>query len=174
MQALTPHHFLLGRPSIAFPYLPDAQKYQNHRKIFQVAQAHMANIWTRWLREYLPVHNFRQKWYKERPQLKGNDLVWIIDHREKRGFYCLGRVKKCYFGNDGNTRSCDILTQSGVVSRPTVKLSRVLDDIGCVPPKRSTGPVMQSPEKQYRKKTSNWVILQCHNFDPKIAANSLI
>ena len=112
----------------------DAQKYQNHRKIFRVAQAHMDNIWSRWLKEYLPVNNIRQKWYKARPQLKEHDLVWIVDDREKRGFYRLGRVKKCHFGNDGNIRSCDILTQSGVVSRPTVKLSCVFEDIGCVPP----------------------------------------
>ena len=39
------------------------------------------------------------------PPLKENDLVWIIDHREKRGFYRLARVKKCYFGNDGHIRS---------------------------------------------------------------------
>ena len=84
MEVLTPHHFLLGRPSIAIAYLSDAQKYQNHRKMFRVAQAHMDNIWARWRKEYLPVHNIRQKWYKERPQLKENDLVWIIDHREKR------------------------------------------------------------------------------------------
>ena len=47
MEALIPHHFLLGRPSIAIPCLPDAQKYQNHRKMFRVAQAHMDNIWAR-------------------------------------------------------------------------------------------------------------------------------
>ena len=128
MEALTPHHFLLGRPSIAIPYLPDAQKYQNHRKMFRVAQAHMDKIWARWLKEYLPVHNIRRKWYMERPQLKKNDLVWIIDHREKRGFYCLGRVKRCHFGNDGNIRSCDILTQSGVVCFSTY--SQVVPCIG--------------------------------------------
>ena len=80
------------------------------------------------------MHNIRQKWYKERPQLREHDLLWIVDDREKRGFYRLGRVKKCHFGNDGNIRSCDILTQSGVVSRPTIKLSRVFEDIGSVPP----------------------------------------
>ena len=133
MEALTPHHFLLGRPSIAIPYLPDAQNYQNHREMFLVAQAHMDNIWARRFKEYLTVHNIRQKWYKERQQLEEKDMVWIIGHREKRGFYRLGRVKRCHFGHDSNIRSCDILTQSGVVSRPTIKVSRVFDDIGCVP-----------------------------------------
>ena len=69
--------------------------------------------------------------------LFANDLVWIIDHREKEGFYRLGRVKKCHFGNIGNILSCDILTQSAVDSRHTVKLSPVLDDIGCVPPQEN-------------------------------------
>ena len=47
MEALTPHLFLLGWLTIAIPYLPDAQKYQIYRKMFQVAQAHMDNIWKR-------------------------------------------------------------------------------------------------------------------------------
>ena len=45
MEPLSPYHFLLGRPSIAIPFLLDAQKYQNHRKMFAVAQAHIDNIW---------------------------------------------------------------------------------------------------------------------------------
>ena len=77
MEAFTPHHFLLGWPSIAIPYLPDAQKYQNHRKMFRVAQAHRDKIWARWLKEYLPVHNICQKWYAERPQLKESDLSGV-------------------------------------------------------------------------------------------------
>ena len=87
------------------------------------------------------MHIIRQKWYKERPQLKEHDLVWIVDDQEKRGFYRLGRVKKCHFGNDGNIQTCDILSKPAVVSRPTVNLSRVFEDIGCVPPqeKHSAG-----------------------------------
>ena len=102
-----------------------------------MAQVHLDHIWARWMEEYLPVYNIRQKWYEERSQRKGKDLVWIIDHREKRGFYVHWRVKKCHFGNDGNIRSCDNLTRPGVDSRPTVKLVklyRVFEDIGCVPP----------------------------------------
>ena len=49
MEALTPDHFLLSRPSIDIPYLQDAQKYQNpyqkYRKMFRVAQAQMDYIW---------------------------------------------------------------------------------------------------------------------------------
>ena len=75
LEALTPNHLLLSRPSIAIPYLPGSQKYLNHRGMFHVVQAHMGNIWSRLLKEYLPVHNIRQKWYKDRPQLEEHDLV---------------------------------------------------------------------------------------------------
>ena len=170
-EALTPNHFFLGWPRIAIAYLLDSQKYQNHRKMFRVAQAHMDNIWSRWLKEYLPVNSIRQKWYKKRTQLREHDLVWIVDDREKRGFYRLGRVKKCHFGNDGNIRSCDVLTQSGVVSRPTVKFSLCLKTLGEFLLKRNTGPAMKRPENQYTKRSSNWVILESHNSNPNERMN---
>ena len=155
LEALTPNQFL-GRPSIAIPHLPDAQKFPNHRRMFCVAQAHMDNMWSIWLKLCFAVHNIRQKWYKERPQLKENYLVLILDDREKRVFTAL---EKCHFENDGNIRSCDILTQS-VVFRPTVILSRLFDNIWCflLLPKRNTGPAMKKLESPYRKNSSNWVI----------------
>ena len=90
LEALTPNQFFLGRSTIAIPYLPDAQKFQNDRKMFRVAQAHMDNVWSRWLKKNLPVHKIRFKWYEERPQLNEQDPVEIVDDWEKRGFYHLG------------------------------------------------------------------------------------
>ena len=58
----------------------------------------------------------------------------MIVFREKRGFYRLGRVKNCHIRNDCNIRSCDVLTQSGLVSRLTIELFCVFGDNGCVPP----------------------------------------
>ena len=89
MEGPTPNHLLLGRPSIAMTYLPNAQKYQIHRKMLCLSQAHIDKIWSGYLKRYLPGHNFRQKWSKERPHLKENDLVWMFDDREKRVFTAL-------------------------------------------------------------------------------------
>ena len=85
LEAVKSNLLFLGQPSIAIPYLPDAQKYQFQRKMFRVAQSHMDNIWSRSMKEYLSVHNILQNWYKERPHLKDHDLVWIVDDREKTG-----------------------------------------------------------------------------------------
>ena len=58
LEVLAPHHFLLGWPSVAISYLPDARNYQNHSKMYRVG-----NIWARWSKEYLPVLNLRRKLY---------------------------------------------------------------------------------------------------------------
>ena len=81
------------------------------------------------------MHIIRTNWYKERLKLKKDDIVWVIDHRLKWGFYRLGRMKKFEFGSDGHFRSSDVLTQSRRIFIPaTMRFSRVLDDNWCVPP----------------------------------------
>ena len=101
--------------------------------MFRVAQAHMDNIWSRWLKEHLPVHNIRQKWYKERPQLQEYDLVWIVDDREKRG----GPVTSLL------SRELFLVLQS---SCPVY-----LKAFGVFLLKRNTGPAMKRPENQCTK-----------------------
>ena len=150
--------------------------------MFRVAQAHMDNIRSRWLKNTFRCTISARNGTKNVPNLSKNDLVWIIDHREERVFYRLGRVKKCHFGSDGNIRFCDMLTHSGsCFSTPRSSCPLVLDDIGvCFLPKKNTGPAMKRPEKQLRKKTSICVILKSHNFgpnkriNPKLAVNLVL
>ena len=54
LEALSPNHFLLGRSSPATPFIPDAQRYTDLRRVFRVSQAYADMIWSRWNREYLP------------------------------------------------------------------------------------------------------------------------
>ena len=61
LEALTPNHFLLGRANPAIPFIPDAQRYTDLRKVFRVSQAYTDMIWSRWNREYLPQWNERSK-----------------------------------------------------------------------------------------------------------------
>ena len=84
LEALTPNHFLIGRASLATPFLPDAQLYTDLRRVFRMSQAYSDMIWSRWTKEYLPEWNVRNKWNKDDVrQLKVNDLVWVVDENVK-------------------------------------------------------------------------------------------
>ena len=61
LEALTPNDFLLGRPVLAEPLMPDAVRYVDCRNIYKVAQAYNQMIWNTWLKEYLPKWNVRSK-----------------------------------------------------------------------------------------------------------------
>ena len=64
LEALTPNHFLLGRANLAAPFLPDAQRYTDLRRVSRVAQAYSDMIWTRWSKEHLPEWNVRNNGIK--------------------------------------------------------------------------------------------------------------
>ena len=76
LEDLIPNDFLLGRASPATPFIPDAQRYTDLRRVFRVSKAYADMIWRRWKRKYLPQWNERFKWNKEEVrQLEVNDLV---------------------------------------------------------------------------------------------------
>ena len=124
LEALTPKHFLLGRASPATPFIPDAQRYTDLRRVFRVSQANADMIWSRWNREYLPQWNERFKWNKEEVrQLEVNDLVWIVVENVKGARYKMGRVLEVYHGSVGRVRSALVKTEVGKLKRPVVKLA---------------------------------------------------
>ena len=65
LEALTPNHFLLGRANLATPFLPNARRYTDLRRVFRVSQAYSDMIWTTGTTEYLPEWNVRKKWNKD-------------------------------------------------------------------------------------------------------------
>ena len=127
LEALTPNHFLLGNRNVCLPYLPCAEEFVDHRKLFRQTQAYANLIWDRLRKEYLPTLNNRQKWRSTANEtLKEDDLVWLIEDSDKRGYYNLGRVTETIDGSDGVIRSAIVRTNDGVYKRPVVKLAPVL------------------------------------------------
>ena len=120
---------MLGGPCSFFPSLDSCDI--NHRKWYTRAQAYADSIWSRWLREYIPSLNKRSKWYSPYDrELKVNDLVWIVDAQNPRGYYPLGRILSLKYGIDGIdaiARSADVRTKTGTYNRPVVKLVPVID-----------------------------------------------
>ena len=126
LEALTPNHFLLGRPVIAEPLMPDAVRYVDCRKMCKVAQAYNQMIWNRWAKKYLPKWNNRSKWAtNDERVLKVGELVWLIDESVRRHESKMARVTEVFPGADGVIRSTSIKTADEVLRRPAVKLAPV-------------------------------------------------
>ena len=79
LEALTPNHFILGGANTCIPFIPNAEGYSNHCKMFRSCQAYADMIWQRWVREYLPQNNVRSQWNKSQTDIEVVDLVWLIE-----------------------------------------------------------------------------------------------
>ena len=127
LESITPNHFLLGNKIVFLPYLPCAEDFVNHRKLFRQTQAYTDLIWDRFRKEYLPTLNNRQKRTCESNRiLNKGDLVWLVEDSDHRGYYKLGRVTETMEGSDRTVRSATIQTKDGVYKRPVLKLAPVL------------------------------------------------
>ena len=123
LEALTPNHFLLGRPSHSIPFYAQSDvKSLNFKKAFRTSELLTNAIWVRWMKEYLPQLTARSKWLKDTEQPRKGDLVWVTDSLTKKGKYPLAKILELHLGDDGVCRSATVKTQKGTFLRPLVKL----------------------------------------------------
>ncbi|GFY25261.1 uncharacterized protein TNCV_2483811 [Trichonephila clavipes] len=73
-EALTPGHFLVGRPitAIAEPSLTEVSS--NRLKVWQKQTKIVQHIWKRWSNNYLSTLQNRNKWYFEKNNVKC--MIW--------------------------------------------------------------------------------------------------
>ena len=100
-EALTPNHFLLGRPSPNLP--PDifVGKEISSRRQWRQTQVVTNHVWKRWLKEYVPNLLQRRKWTTQARNLQKDDLVLVVDPDSPRGVWPLGRVIRPITGDSG-------------------------------------------------------------------------
>ena len=98
LEALTPNHFFPGRANVCIPFIPNAEVYSNHRKMFQSCQAYANMIWQTWVRKYLPQNNVRSQWNKSQTNIEVGDLVWLIEDNVKRSQNRMTRFVEKYPG----------------------------------------------------------------------------
>ena len=79
LEHLTPSKLLLLRPNVCQSprETSDVVFYASKRW----RQAHyLADVfWKRWIREYIPALQLKQKWFRPRPSLAVSDLVLVVD-----------------------------------------------------------------------------------------------
>jgi Family of unknown function (DUF5641) len=121
VNALTPGHFLVGRPLVAVvePNLLDASINRLNR--WQLLQRLSQHFMQRWGKEYLTSLQHRTK---TAPITKFDlgMLVIIKDENQPPANWLLGRITELHPGQDKIIRVVSLKTKHGVLKRPVVKL----------------------------------------------------
>lgn len=116
--ALTPGHFLVGRPIISRPEdysglnVPD-----NRLKQYEILRKLHLDFWKLWQRDYLNELQARGKWCRPHPNLRVGDVVAIKDENLPPTQWRMGRITDVHPGADGLVRIVDIVYNSGQTNK---------------------------------------------------------
>ena len=126
---LTPNDLLLLRSG---PTLPPGHftKQDAYRRRWRQVQYLADVFWTRWVKEYLPSLQQRQKWLHPTRNFQPGDLVLIFHENTPRCQWPLGLVTEACAGADGLVRVVQVKTHSGTYTRPIHKLCLLQGSLG--------------------------------------------
>ncbi|XP_070535105.1 uncharacterized protein [Ptychodera flava] len=127
LEALTPNHLLMLKPKQALP--PGLfQKNDNYvRRRWRQVQYLTDIFWKRWMKEYLPLLQERQKWLEIRRNLNVGDVVLIVDNTAPRNSWSMGRITEVMKDKKGLVRFAEVKTRATTLRRPVDKLCVLLE-----------------------------------------------
>ncbi|XP_068757491.1 uncharacterized protein [Montipora capricornis] len=121
--ALTPNHLLLLRSGTSLPPGLFVKGDNYSRRRWRQVQYLADVFWRRWLREYLPALQERQKWGAAKRNFAVNDIVLVFDDTVPHSSWPLGRVLEVHSNKkDGLVRSVNVKTKTSTLVRPIDKL----------------------------------------------------
>ena len=121
---LTPSSFLIGHTEVDLTPSSSDERDSLKRRWQRLEQLNR-EFWRRWIREYLPSLQSRQKWTETSNNLREGETVLLVDPSVPRGSWPLGRVSKVFPGTDGLVRVVEVKTSRGVYRRPVTKVVRL-------------------------------------------------
>jgi hypothetical protein len=124
LEALTPGHFLIGRPLLASPHkmIDEQIPYKRWKLVKKLEQ----DLWQRWSSEYLSNLQLRTKWTKETVNIAVGELVLIKDDNLPPLKWAMGRVVAIHEGRDEKVRVVVLKTASNQEKkRPITKICRL-------------------------------------------------
>ena len=126
LEPLTPNHLLLMHPGQDLPCgvfsKDDCYAKRRWRQIQYMADL----FWKRWVKEYLPTLQTRQKWNKPRRNVSVGDIVLVADN-SPRSSWSLGRVISVKEDKRGLVRRVMLRIRGTVLERPIDKLCPILE-----------------------------------------------
>ena len=122
LEPLTPNHLLLLRRDTPLPPGLFVKSDNLSRRRWRQVQYLTDIFWKRWKKEYLPLLQERQKWFRPRRNFAVGDTVIVADESTPRNVWPLGRIMEVFPDKQGYVRRVKILTKSGMLERPITKL----------------------------------------------------
>ena len=123
LEALTPNHLLLLQPGPSLPPGIFRETDLYCRRRWRQAQYLSDVFWRRWLKEYLPELQRRQKWMNPRRNFVPGYIVLLVDETSPRSSWPLGRILRVKPNTkDGYVRRVILKTKSTVLERPVDKI----------------------------------------------------
>ena len=126
IDALTPGHFLIGRPLEALPDPSYVYQPNSMLRRWQLCQLLVRQFWQRWSNEYFAILRKFTKWNRPERNLQIGDLVCLHDEGPFPTKWPLARVVAVHPGNDGLVRVITVKTARGTYKRPVTKAALVL------------------------------------------------
>ena len=127
LRCLTPNHLLLLKGKASMP--PGVfQREDNYvRRRWRQVQYLSDTFWKRWVREYLPLLQGRNKWTQPQRNVKVGDVVLVVDPNMPRCSWPMGHVNEVYPDQAGKVRNVQVKTRSSTLLRPITKLCLLLE-----------------------------------------------
>jgi len=119
VQALTPAHYLIGKPLIALPEGNLLSVPANRLSAWQHITKVRQHFWSRWNLEYLNELQKRSKWTDDGPRLEIGAVVLIKNKDLPCTQWALGRITALHPGEDKVARVATIKTANGEIKRAT-------------------------------------------------------
>ncbi|CAC5426192.1 unnamed protein product [Mytilus coruscus] len=89
---------------------------------------YMANLfWQRWIHEYLPLLQERQKWHEIKRNLQLGDVVLVVDSNAARNSWPMGIIVETIPDRAGLIRQVKVKTATNILTRPVDKLCVILE-----------------------------------------------
>ncbi|XP_034530056.1 uncharacterized protein LOC117805434 [Notolabrus celidotus] len=122
LEALTPNHVLLLKSKPSLPpgvfQREDVYARRRWRQVQYIADL----FWKRWVKEYLPQLQERQKWQSTRRNFIPGDLVVVVDESAPRNSWLTGRVVQAVPDKRGLVRQIRVKTKTSCLDRPITKV----------------------------------------------------
>ena len=131
LDVLTPNDLLLLRPNSVTSPGKFIQTDLYARKRWKQMQYCADIFWKRWLREYIPDLQQRQKWLYPQRNVAVGDIVLVVNDNAPRNSWMMGRVLQVYPDSKGHVRQVLVKTKITTFKRPVDKLCLLLEAALC-------------------------------------------